>query len=203
MKSAFILLFLIVAGSLTACGSSTSPAESADADHEEAAKGVAHISAAAARAANMEVATAGPATIRETIPLYGVVLPNGERVRSVSARYAGVVRSVNKAAGELAKAGETLATVESDDSLQVYAVTAPIAGVITARNVNQGEKVESQALFTVTDLSTVWVELSLFASDAARIRKGQRVLVRAVNGPTEGEGEIGRASCRERVSKQV
>jgi cobalt-zinc-cadmium efflux system membrane fusion protein len=190
VKSQLILLFLIVAGSLTACGRSSTTTESADAEHQEGAEDVAHISAEAARAANMEVATAGPATIRETIPLYGVVLPNGERVRSVSARYAGVVRSVNKAAGELAKAGETLATVESDDSLQVYAVTAPIAGVITARNVNQGEKVESQALFTVTDLSTVWVELSLFASDAARIRKGQRVLVRAVNGPTEGEGEI-------------
>jgi cobalt-zinc-cadmium efflux system membrane fusion protein len=138
----------------------------------------------------MQIEAAGPAIIRESVTLYGAVVPNAERVRNVSARYAGVVRTVHKQTGDIVRAGETLATVESNDSLQIYPVNAPIAGVVTLRNANVGEAVEAQSLFTVTDLSTVWVELSLFSNATAQVRMGQRVRVDAVNGPTSGVGEI-------------
>ena len=73
---------------------------------------------------------------------------------------------------------ETLATVESNESLETYAVAAPIAGVVTARNANPGEQTGERVLFTVADLSTVWVEVSLFPRDVARVRTGQGVQVR-------------------------
>jgi cobalt-zinc-cadmium efflux system membrane fusion protein len=80
--------------------------------------------------------------------------------------------------------------VESNESLQTYAVTAPISGVITRRNANAGEQSGDRSLFTVADLSTVWVELALFPRDFARVRIGQAVRVRSVDAGLKAEGRV-------------
>ena len=55
---------------------------------------------------------------------------------------------------------------------------SPISGVVVARNANQGQVVAmGQELFTVTDLSSVWVEGSLFEKDMASVRVGSRALI--------------------------
>ena len=102
-----------------------------------------------------------------------------ERVREMAARYPGAIRDVARKIGDAVRQGETLATVESNESLQTYAVVAPLAGVITARNANPGEQTGDKALFTVADLSTVWVELSMFPRDVGKVRPGQTVRVRS------------------------
>jgi cobalt-zinc-cadmium efflux system membrane fusion protein len=51
--------------------------------------------------------------------------------------------------------------------------------VISVKNANAGEQTTDKPLFVVVDLSTVWVELSLFARDAAKVRKGQEALVKS------------------------
>lgn len=161
-------------------------AEAEHGGHGEALK----LTPEARKAAGLVIAPAAPATLIESLPLYGVVKPNAERVRSVTARFPGVVRSVTAKVGDSVKQGVTLATVESNESLQVYSVTSPLAGVVTERFTNPGEQAESQPLFTVADLSTVWVELSLFPRDRGRVRSGQAVRVRAADGGPTGEGSI-------------
>ena len=53
------------------------------------------------------------------------------------------------------------------------AVTAPVSGTITARNVNQNEVVEAnKELMKVTNLSTVWVIAQVYEKDLGRIRAG-------------------------------
>lgn len=55
----------------------------------------------------------------------------------------------------------------------VTTVTAPIAGVITERAANSGLNVDMTAkLFTVVDLSTVWVVADLYEKDFSRVRVG-------------------------------
>ena len=130
------------------------------------------------KATGIKLVQAGPAQIRENLPLYGVIAPNAERVREVAARFPGVIQSVAKKIGDPVREGETLATVEANESLQTYAVTAPLSGVVTARNANPGEQTGDKTLFTVADLSTVWVELSLFPRDVAKVRIGQGVRVK-------------------------
>jgi cobalt-zinc-cadmium efflux system membrane fusion protein len=142
------------------------------------------------REAGIGVAQAGPANIRERLPLYGVIAPNAERVREVGARFPGVIRSVNKRLGDAVKQGEALATVESNESLQTYRVVAPLAGVITARHANEGEQTGDRQLFTVADLSTVWVELSLFPRDLAKVHVGQSVRVKSGDTNTSAEGKV-------------
>src|SRR5690606_18260569 len=128
--------------------------------------------------------------IRETLPLYGVIAPNAERVHEVSARFPGPIRSVSGKIGDRVKQGQVLATVESDESLQVYSIVAPLSGVITARNANPGEQSRSRARFTVADLSTVWVELSLCPRDLAKVRVGQKVQIKSVDAGLSAVGEL-------------
>ena len=57
-------------------------------------------------------------------------------------------------------------------------VPAPIAGVVTERLVNVGLNVDpATKLFTVVDLSTVWIVANLYEKDFARVRVGDRATV--------------------------
>lgn len=59
------------------------------------------------------------------------------------------------------------------------AITSPISGRIVARNTNVGETVSpSDALFTVANLSQVWVEGDVYEKDLSRVHKGQIVEIR-------------------------
>ncbi|MGE3476082.1 MAG: efflux RND transporter periplasmic adaptor subunit [Rhodospirillaceae bacterium] len=140
--------------------------------------------------AGIQTEISGPVTIREVLPLYGTITPNAERLRDVSARFPGTIRSVTKKIGDTVRQGETLATVESNESLQAYAITAPLSGVLTTRNANPGEQTGEKVLFSVADLSAVWVELSLFPRDASKVRVGQQVRVKTADGGTVGDGSI-------------
>ncbi len=162
----------------------------AEEGHEEGEEDKVALTPAQIKTAGIEIAQVGPAPIRETLPLYGVVAPNAERVRDVAARYAGTIRRVDKKIGDQVRQGETLAMVESNESLQTYAIVAPLAGVVTARNANPGEQTADKPLFTVADLSTVWIELSLFPRDVAKVRVGQSVRVKSTDAGLSADGAI-------------
>jgi cobalt-zinc-cadmium efflux system membrane fusion protein len=193
---------------LTACGRSEpqaadAPAKSPEAGQVESQEAAGHgeeghgdehgglkLTAEQIATAGIELAEAQPASIRETLPLYGVIAPNAERVREVAARYPGVIRSADKKVGDTVRQGEALATVESNESLQTYAVVAPLAGVVTTRNANPGEQTGDKLLFTVADLSTVWIELSLFPRDVAKVHVGQQVKVHSNDTGMSTDGKV-------------
>lgn len=59
-----------------------------------------------------------------------------------------------------------------------FTLVAPFSGVVVAREASVGEMATpSDTLFTVADLSRVWIELDIFERDLARVRVGQSVLV--------------------------
>jgi cobalt-zinc-cadmium efflux system membrane fusion protein len=159
-------------------------------EHQEGKEGSVPLTEEQIKAADISLLEAGPAAIREALSVYGAIAPNAERVRDVVARFPGVIRTVNKKVGDEVREGETLATVESNESLQTYAVTAPLSGVVTARNANGGEQSGDKVLFTIADLSTVWVELSLFPRDVGKVRISQIVRVTSSDGGIAGEGRI-------------
>jgi len=193
MNDSFLIVVFTLLLGLAGCGESKSttpkPAPGEHAESGGKTQSVA-IDPGAARNAGIALSTSGPASLKQTLTLYGIVQPNAERTRTVVARFPGVVKSVNKTLGEHVQAGDVLATVESNDSLQTYAIKAPQAGTITARNVNTGEAVAEQALFTITDLGTVWVDLSLFARDTTQVRVGQEAVIAAVDGGPTAKGKV-------------
>lgn len=138
----------------------------------------------------IETMIAGPATIRDVIEAYGSIVPNPERVREVSARFDGAIQAVNVMPGEYVQQGQRLVTVESNESLQSYAINAPIAGVVMERTANAGEQTNGRRLFTIIDTSSVWAELAVFPSDRSRVRPGAAVSIAPATGGDSVGGTI-------------
>jgi cobalt-zinc-cadmium efflux system membrane fusion protein len=155
----------------------------------ESYEGRTTIADAIAHESGIATAIAGPGRITDTLTLYGAIATDLTRVRDVQGRFPGVIRSVSKRVGDAVRSGDALATIESNESLQTYAVTAPLAGVITARHAEPGEQTGAEPLFEIVDLSTVWAELSVFSRDRARLAQGAAVHLVADSG-AEIDGTI-------------
>ncbi len=68
----------------------------------------------------------------------------------------------------------------SEGGLTTYEIRSPIDGVILEKHLNVGEAVaESSELFVIADLSTVWVEVTVYAQDLGRVREGSPVSIRS------------------------
>jgi len=156
-----------------------------------------------ASALEIETSIAKPAVINENIRVYGKILSNTEDVRNVSARFDGVIKSVKPSIGDRVKKGQLLAQIESNESLKIYNVTAPISGVITQRTANAGEQTSGRRLFTIMDTSTVWADLSLFPSERARVQAGMAVkITTAINGQSF-TGQINRINVMAEANQSV
>lgn len=155
----------------------------------ESYEGRTTIAADVARTAGIATTVAGPGTISEELVLYGSVVPDATRVRAVHARFPGVIRSVSRTVGDTVRAGEALATIESNESLQTYTVTAPLTGTITARYAAPGEQTDTDPLFEIADFGSVWAELDVFARDRARLRTGLPATV-STDGGEDATGSI-------------
>lgn len=141
-------------------------------------------------ASGIEIATAGPATIRTTVRAAGRIVPNGDRLVHAVPRYPGIVKDVRKRLGDRVQAGEILAVVESNQSLQPYELRAPLAGTIIAKHASPGELVgDGEPVYVVADLGTVWVDVQVLPVDFRKLRLGQRAIVDGGEG-LGGEGRL-------------
>jgi cobalt-zinc-cadmium efflux system membrane fusion protein len=156
----------------------------------ESYEGRTTIAADVARDAGIGTATAGPGSISDQLLLYGAIGPDTTRIRQVHARFPGVIRSVARNVGDGVRAGDALATVESNESLQTYTVTAPIAGTVTQRHAAPGEQTDEESLFEIADFSSVWAELDVFSRDRPRLREGLPVAISTDTG-LAASGSIG------------
>ena len=72
---------------------------------------------------------------------------------------------------------EGIAT-EPDTDVARYELNAPRSGRIVAKHITPGEKVGTDvAIYTIADLSTVWLNISIYAQYANAIEEGQHVTV--------------------------
>ena len=127
---------------------------------------------------SVTVAAAGRGRISTYVVLPGEVRPNADRVAHLVPRYAGIVKEVRKQIGDTVAIGDVLAVIESSESLTSYELKTLLAGTIIAKHVTRGEAVtrDTQA-FVIADLSAVWIELSVYQRDLARVAVGQAVLI--------------------------
>jgi cobalt-zinc-cadmium efflux system membrane fusion protein len=161
------------------------------------------ISAEVAKAFGLETLIAGPVVLQETATLYGRIMTNTERVREVSARFDGVIQSVSPSIGDTVQNGQPLAKIESNESLKSYTIKAPISGVITQRDANPGEQTGGRQLFTITDTSSVWVDLSIFPADRARVIAGAPVTITAATGGQPVDSTIARVNVQAEANQSV
>ena len=79
----------------------------------------------------------------------------------------------------------------SAKALNRFELFAPYDGVIVERNLSIGEAVkEDTPIFTIADLSTVWVEVYIPAKDLPLVRVGDKVKVRATAFDAETTGTV-------------
>ncbi len=65
-----------------------------------------------------------------------------------------------------------------------FSLSSPMSGTVVARAVGRGEVVSAQdTLFTVADLSRVWIELNIFERDLGKIQRGQQASITTVAYP--------------------
>jgi cobalt-zinc-cadmium efflux system membrane fusion protein len=193
--SIIIILSALALAGLPSC-SKPGPA---DAGHEEKSHdehgdhGVERIKLSAEQLANaaLKIEEAAPATIRTMVAVYGKVAANEEALAHVVPRFPGVVKSVRKRLGDSVERGEVLAQIEGNESLKTYDVTSEIAGTVIQKDITLGELVkDDKTVFTVADLGTVWIDLSIFRRDFGSLAVGSAVEFHTGDGHVSGQQHI-------------
>ncbi len=142
-------------------------------------------------AAGIELLTAAPQELRDILRLNGIIQPNQEALVKVTPRFPGVIRSMRKRLGDKVRKDEVLATVESNQSLTTYELKAPIDGTVIDRDGTLGEFAsEAKPVFTVADLSTMWIDFAVFRRDFAKVRIGDPVTIDVGDGGSPIEAKI-------------
>ncbi len=131
-----------------------------------------------AKLAQIAVATAGPGTLRQTLPVFGRIEPIPSRAAVVQARFPGQIKALTPNVGDAVSRGAIIGSVEADDSLQRYSLRAPISGVVVKRMAAAGEATAGRNLLRIADYSEVWAQLAIFPSQISRVSVGQSLIVR-------------------------
>lgn len=184
---ALTLLFSACSGSSTAPAADTSgaPADApADAHADDGHGDEAHaydattIAADIADDVGIRVAPAAAGTIADQHEVQGLLTTLESGNARVTARFPGPIRRLHAEVGDRVRAGQALATIESNLSLSTYTVAAPITGTVLARNASVGQSAgEGAVLYEIADLSTLWVDLHVFGRDAEHLAAGSPVTI--------------------------
>ncbi len=98
----------------------------------------------------------------------------------------------NKATSELNRATQVSGITGGNNA--TYLLKAPISGTVIEKTITNNSQVRqdnSASLFTVADLSTVWVIASVYESDIDKIHVGDKVIVNTLSTPDKNyEGRI-------------
>jgi len=182
------LVFVLVAAGLVYGGyrmltpATTKTTATEKAEKEERSDSVV-LSDAKIAAAGIELAKASSGVLRDSLMLNGMVQPNQEALVQVTPRFPGIVREVRKRVGDRVQRGDVLAIVESNQSLTPYELKAALAGTVIDRQTTLGEYVsEQKPAFVIADLSTVWVDFSVYRRDLTRVSIGDQVLIDPADG---------------------
>ena len=154
-----------------------------NAKHEHSAKDAeshhdqTHISAAMAESNGIVSRSAGPGTVERHVQVFGTLVTPPAKRAQVRARFPGLIKDIPVGIGDSVKRGQTLAVIESNDSLQDYQLRAPIDAVVQSRAANAGEVTGPDALFTLVNTDTLWAELQVFPAQRFEVKPGLPVHV--------------------------
>lgn len=167
-------------------------------DHEEAAGHDDHadelrvtLSPEAIAAGGIETTGAGPSAIRLSLDLPGEIAPNADRLAHIVPRFPGIAREARKSLGDPVRQGEVVAVIESNESLSLYDVTSLLSGTVIEKHITLGEFVQDDSdIYVIADLSTAWVNVTVYSRDLDKVRLGQKVEISAGPGGPGAEGRI-------------
>ena len=80
-----------------------------------------------------------------------------------------------------------------DKDFSIYELRAPLSGIVTQRHITIGEVVgleTTDAPFVVADLSSVWVNLTVYQRDLAQVRAGMLVTIQFSSDIPDAQGTV-------------
>lgn len=81
-------------------------------------------------------------------------------------------------------------SLDENDNFSEFNIISPEKGTIIAKHISRGEKLDDETeIFTIADLSTVWVDLQVPARDIPLITKNSKVIIESTYG-LKAEGQI-------------
>ena len=159
--------------------------------HEEHKEEIVRINEETMREFGVETAVAGPGQLRKEVQLPGEVKLNETRMAHLVPRFPGVVTAIRHQLGDTVKAGEVMAVIESNESLVPYELKSLVDGTVISQHIALGEVLETSSQpFVVADLTTVWVDFSVYQKDIGLVRENQTVTMVAPHGPGTATGKI-------------
>ena len=148
------------------------------------------IEQAVADAMEIKTEVASHVTLHQTFPVYGrLMLPPGAN-RIVAARFDGEIKQLHVKQGDIVKKGQLLLTVESNESLKSFQITAPAEGIITAQQANAGEQTAGRTLLTISNPSTYIAQLAVYPNDYAKVAIGTPVTMSIDGSASEFTGNV-------------
>jgi cobalt-zinc-cadmium efflux system membrane fusion protein len=119
--------------------------------------------------------------LQRTEKLVSIGAASRQELERIHAEHAAQIAEVNSARSQLELLGVSAPPTHGQEENTISATTsipAPIDGVVTERNVNLGLNVDSATkLFTVVDLSTVWIVADVYERDFSRVRIGSEAAI--------------------------
>jgi len=153
------------------------------------ARGPVHLTDRQKQAIALQTVVADLQEINKELNINGQIqlLPNNQA--DVSLRISGQVKVLYSNLGDRVKVGQKLAKVESrlsGNPPPTVSITAPMSGVIDARNVNIGQAVEpNMVLFHISDRSRLIVVAKVYEEDIGKIELGQEANIRVLSYPKQ------------------
>jgi cobalt-zinc-cadmium efflux system membrane fusion protein len=73
----------------------------------------------------------------------------------------------------------------------IYDIRAPFAGTVVQKHITAGERVTDESeIFTIADLSSVWINLTIHAKDLTAVQPGTRIQIRSTMDNATNTGTI-------------
>jgi cobalt-zinc-cadmium efflux system membrane fusion protein len=105
-------------------------------------------------------------TLYKDVQLSGQIVENNDRLQKVYPRFSGMVKEVFACMGDSVREGQTLATIQNNETLTEYALISALDGIVTKKHVTVGEIIkEDTHIMTIADLKDVWVEFDVHTKD--------------------------------------
>ena len=120
--------------------------------------------------------------LARTQRLFAIGAASRQELEKMDAEKADMTRAVETARAKLVLLGipedKAQRIASPADVITTFDVKTPIAGIVTKRNANPGLNIDpATPLFSVTDLSTVWIVADLYERDFATVGVGSPVTV--------------------------
>ncbi len=159
--------------------------------HYSTYEGRIKIAPAILKAADIQTSVAESQTIKTQLKVVGKIVPNRDTLAPIYPRYSGIIKALTKNLGDEVTKGEVLVTIESNESLQNYDITAPITGTIVQKYATNGEQAQNtKPIYEVANLTTVWADFTLYRKETPRVKQGMEVVVTGDEGTPKSTSVI-------------